>query len=202
MSDASRIHPTAIVEAGVAIGARTAIWDNVHVRGPARIGHDCIVGEKTYVAYGVTIGDGVKVNSHVYVCTGVTLCDRVFVGAGVIFTNDRYPRAFADGIDGLAPSEPTDDTLPTVVQHGATIGAGARIGPGVEIGAYAMIGMGAVVVADVPPHALVVGVPAVVRGSVCVCGRPLPSAPEARCARCGRRYILAGDVLRPVGRAA
>lgn len=202
MSDAVRIHPTALVEDGVAIGAGTSIWDNVHVRGPATIGRECIIGEKTYVAYGVRIGDWVKVNAQVYVCTGVTLEDRVFVAAGVVFTNDRFPRAFADGHDGLAPSDPNEDTLETVVRTGATIGARAVIGPGLEIGAYAMVGMGSVVAADVPPHALVFGSPARVRGWVCVCGTPVVRGEQVTqsngaahdCDRCGRRYRFGGDV--------
>jgi acetyltransferase-like isoleucine patch superfamily enzyme len=198
--DRPRIHPTAIVEDGVVVGPRTSIWDNVHVRGPATIGHDCIIGEKTYVAYGVTIGDYVKVNAQVYVPTGVTIEDRVFVAAGVVFTNDRFPRAFADGHEGLAPSDPNEETLETVVRTGATIGARAVIGPGLEIGAYAMVGMGAVVAADVPAHALVYGSPARLRGWVCVCGTPVvrgdgldgPVGEAHRCERCGRRYRLAG----------
>lgn len=204
-SDAPRIHPTALIEPGVRIGPGTALWDNVHVRGPAVIGRDCIVGEKTYVAYGVAIGDYVKLNAMVYVCTGVTLEDRVFVGAGTIFTNDRYPRAFADGFDGLAPSDPNEDTLETTVRTGATIGAGARIGPGLEIGQYAMVGMAAVVTEDVPPHALVLGAPARLRGYVCVCGTPLrdiavgaeSTTSEARCTRCERRFAFVGGVLVP-----
>src|SRR5262249_33913807 len=60
--DEPRIHPTAIVESGVSIGARTAVWDRVHLRGPSSIGHDCIIGEKTYIAYGVTVGNYVKIN--------------------------------------------------------------------------------------------------------------------------------------------
>lgn len=198
MTRPPRIHPTAIVEDGVVIGPGTAIWDNVHVRGPATIGRDCIIGEKTYVAYGVRIGDYVKVNAQVYVCTGVTIEDRVFVAAGVVFTNDRFPRAFADGHEGLAPSEPDENTLETVVRTGATLGARAVIGPGLEIGAYAMVGMGAIVAADVPPHALVFGAPARVRGWVCVCGTPVVRGETAsagaarRCTRCGRRWRLDG----------
>lgn len=193
MSDAPRIHPSAIVEAEVVVGDGTAIWDAVHIRGPATIGRDCIIGEKTYIAYGVTVGSYVKINAQVYVCTGVTIEDRVMVAAGVVFTNDRYPRAFDDGGDGLATSAPTAETLRSTVRTGATIGAGAVIGPGLEIGAYAMVGMGAVVVGDVPAHGLVHGNPARLRGHVCVCGTPLvPLAEQAfRCTRCGRRYAAA-----------
>ena len=182
-----RIHATALVEPGVELGEGTSVWDNVHIRGPATIGRDCIVGEKTYVAYGVTIGNEVKINAQVYVCTGVTVADRVMIAAGVIFTNDRYPRAFDPVGGGLADSGPNEDTLATTVHEGATIGAGAIIGPGLEIGAYAMIGMGSVVTADVPPHALVFGNPARVRGWVCVCGHPraADAAPGTRCERCG-----------------
>src|SRR5206468_1432601 len=119
-----RIHPTAIIEPGVTIGPQTAIWDSVHVRGPSSIGRDCIIGEKSYIAYGVTIGDGVKINGHVHICTGVTIEAGVLIAAGVIFTNDRYPRAF-DYQGGLPPSAPTADPLKSVVRTGATGRAGA-----------------------------------------------------------------------------
>lgn len=193
---APRIHPTAIIEDGVRIGDGTAIWDHVHVRGPAEIGRDCIIGEKTYIAYGVVVGDYVKINAMVYVPTGITIENRVMIAAGVIFTNDRYPRAFAEEADGLAESGPTEDTVSGRVCEGATIGAGALMGPGVTVGAYAMVGMGAVVTADVPPHALVVGNPARVRGWVCTCGRRLPGESLdalLRCGRCGRRFGWSGD---------
>src|ERR1041385_2270963 len=112
--NAVNIHPTAIIEENVQLGAGTSLWDNVHVRGPARIGRGCIVGEKTYIAYGVTIGDRVKINAQVYICTGVSIEDLVMIAAGVIFTNDRYPRAF-DETGGLATSAPTEATLSTTV---------------------------------------------------------------------------------------
>ncbi len=118
------------------------------------------------------------------------------VAAGVIFTNDRYPRACAAGADALAPSEPTADTLHTTVCEGATIGAGAVIGPGIIVGAFAMVGMGAVVVANVPPQALVYGNPARVHGYVCICGSPLQSAAGGdgkRCTRCRKTFELAAD---------
>ena len=187
-----RIHATALVEPGVELGEGTSVWDNVHIRGPATIGCDCIIGEKTYVAYGVTIGDFVKINAMVYIPTGVTIADRVMISAGVIFTNDRYPRAFDPQGGGLADSGPNEDTLTTVVHEGATIGAGAVIGPGLTIGAYAMVGMGSVVTSDVPAHGLVYGNPARLRGYVCVCGEPRRderhqnTTPERPCGRCGR----------------
>ncbi|MFQ5668383.1 MAG: acyltransferase [Candidatus Binatia bacterium] len=173
------------------VGADTVIWDNVHIRGPARIGCNCIIGEKTYIAYGVSVGSCVKINAYVYICTSVTIQDRVMVSAGVIFTNDRYPRAFAGGGAGLADSDPTEDTLHTTVGEGATLGARAIIGPGIVIGPFAMVGMGAVVVSDVPPHGLVYGNPARLRGYVCTCGRPLGGA--KRCSRCHRTFIACGD---------
>src|SRR5690606_34720242 len=145
----------------------------VHIRGPALVGRDCIIGEKTYIAYGVTIGDRVKINAAAYLCTGVTIESAVMIAAGVIFTNDRYPRACDPDTGALATSEPTADTLHTGVREGATIGAGAVIGPGLEIGRYAMVGMGSVLAGHVPPHGLVFGSPARLRGYVCVCGTPL-----------------------------
>ena len=195
-ADALRIHPSAIIEPGVEIGSGTAIWDHVHIRGPSRLGHDGIVGEKTYIAYGVSIGDYVKINAQVYICTGVTIEDRVMIAAGVIFTNDRYPRAFSDA-GGLASSEPNDETLPTTVHEGATLGAGALIGPGLVIGRFAMVGMGSVVASDVPAHGLVYGNPARLRGHVCICGVPLRGLSEAArsgaaeiCPRCRRTYTV------------
>jgi acetyltransferase-like isoleucine patch superfamily enzyme len=198
-SDAPRIHRTALIETGVDIGARTAVWDHVHVRAPAQIGHDCIIGEKTYIAYGVTIGSFVKINAQVYICTAVQIEDGVMVAAGVVFTNDRYPRAF--GRDGsLATSAPTNDTLSTVVRRGGTVGAGSVIGPGLEIGAFAMVGMGSVVVHDVPAHGLVYGNPARLHGYVCVCGSPLAgfdvasgSGRSGTCVACGRGFTVAED---------
>ncbi len=193
----ARIHPTAIVEPGVVLGDDTAVWDGVHIRGPALIGRECIIGEKTYIAYGVTIGDRVKINAHVYLCTGVTLERGVMIAAGVIFTNDRYPRACDPDTGELATSEPTEDTLHTVVHEGATIGAGCVIGPGLEIGRYAMIGMGSVLAGHVPQHALVFGNPARLRGYVCVCGSPLVDWSEhdepVRCRRCGRAFEVTAE---------
>lgn len=205
------IHPTAIVEEGVEIGPGTSVWSHVHVRGPARIGADCIVGEKSYIAYGVEIGDRVKINAMVYLCTGVTVENGVMISAGTVFTNDRFPRATTPDLAALRPSEPDEHTLHTRVREGATIGAGAVIGPGLEIGRFAMVGMGAVVTRAVPDFHLVAGNPARPVGLVCRCGEPVlrwapgeapADAPALSCRACGRRYgLLAGQVSEPGGPA-
>ncbi|MBY0513223.1 MAG: N-acetyltransferase [Gemmataceae bacterium] len=198
-----RIHPTAIIEPGVVIGRGTSVWDGVHVRHDARIGVDCIIGEKTYIAYGVRIGDRCKLNSFVYVCTAVTVEDGVMISAGTIFTNDRFPRATTPDLKKLRPSDPDEHTLPTRVREGATIGAGCTVGNDLTVGRFAMIGMGALVTKSVPDFALAIGHPAVPVGAVCRCGQLLlkypPHRPPARkrlgCAACGREYdFRAGEV--------
>jgi acetyltransferase-like isoleucine patch superfamily enzyme len=198
----TRIHATAIVEPGVAIGAGTAVWDSAHIRHGTTIGEECIVGEKTYIAYGVRIGHRVKINALAYICTAVTIEDGVMVSAGVIFTNDRFPRATTPDLSRLRPSEPDDATLPTLVREGATIGAGSVIGCDLTIGRFAMVGMGAVVTRSVPDFHLVVGNPAASVGYVCRCGqllRRFAAAAEVsgglRCVACGRGYrAIAGAV--------
>jgi acetyltransferase-like isoleucine patch superfamily enzyme len=198
------IHPTAIVEPGVVIGHGTAIWDNVHIRHSTRIGEDCIVGEKSYVAYGVSIGDRVKINAFVYICTGVTIERGVMIAAGTVFTNDRFPRATTPDLRRLLPSDPDEHTLPTLVREGATIGAQCTIGCGLTIGRFAMVGMGSVVTRDVPDFILVAGNPARAVGYVCACGLPLvPGAHglvdtprDVECRGCGARYELNDRTVR------
>jgi acetyltransferase-like isoleucine patch superfamily enzyme len=191
-----KIHPTAIVEEGVRIGAGTSIWDNAHVRHSTTIGNDCIIGGKSYIAYGVTIGDRVKINAFVYICNAVTIGTGVMIGAGTIFTNDRFPRACTNDLSRLRPSEPDEHTLPTFVRDGATIGAHCTIGCDLEIGRFAMVGMGAVVTRSVPDFHLVIGQPARSVGAVCRCGQVIfrfdghdPVEP-VRCETCGSRYAI------------
>jgi UDP-2-acetamido-3-amino-2,3-dideoxy-glucuronate N-acetyltransferase len=202
-----RIHSTAIVEKGVQIGPGTAIWDNVHIRQAAQIGAECIVGEKTYIAPGVRIGNRVKINAFVYICSAVTIEDGVMVSAGVIFTNDRYPRATTPDLQQLRTSEPDEHTLPTLVSEGATIGAGSRIGCDLVIGRFAMIGMGSVVTKSVPDFTLVLGAPARSAGYVCRCGQPLlrfdygsaPISAALQCDACARSYDLKDGMISEQG---
>ncbi len=198
-----RVHPTAIVEAGAAVGDGTSIWDAVHVRAGARIGRECIVGEKTYVAYGVAIGDRCKINAMVYLCAGVTLEDGVMVSAGTVFTNDRFPRAATPDLRALRSSEPDEHTRPTLVREGATIGANATIGNGLSIGRFAMVGMGSVVTRSIGDFHLAYGAPARAVACVCRCGEPLTAAHDDvtaiagdfECDACGRRYAIARGVV-------
>ncbi len=198
------VHPTAIIEPGVRIGRNTDIWDHAHVRHSTSIGSDCIVGEKSYIAYGVEIKDRVKINAFVYVCTGVTIEQGVMIAAAVVFTNDRFPRATTPELDQLLPSDPNEHTLQTVVREGATIGAHATIGPGLVIGRFAMVGMGSVVTRDVPDFAIVQGNPARAVGYACACGQPLvplvavaPRPAPLRCHTCTIEYEFDGpDVVR------
>jgi UDP-2-acetamido-3-amino-2,3-dideoxy-glucuronate N-acetyltransferase len=205
---APQIHSTAILETGVQIGTGTAIWDNVHIRHKAQIGDECIIGEKTYIASGVRIGNHVKINAFVYICSAVTIEDGVMISAGVIFTNDRYPRATTPDLQRLRTSESDIHTLPTLVREGSTIGAGSIIGCDLVIGRFAMVGMGSVVTKSVPDFALVIGTPARLEGYVCRCGRPLlrfhdgsmPTFAEFQCGDCRRSYHLKeGVVSEPIG---
>jgi UDP-3-O-[3-hydroxymyristoyl] glucosamine N-acyltransferase len=203
----ARIHPTAIVEDGVTIGARTSVWDSVHIRHSTQIGEECIVGEKTYVAYAVRIGNRVKLNAFVYICTAVTIEDGVMISASTTFTNDRFPRATTPDLRRLRPSDPDDDTRPTLVREGATIGAGCTIGCDLEIGRFAMVGMGSVVTRSVGDFQLVLGAPARPVGCVCRCGAPVlrwepgetPPDGAAACPACGRSYVLTRGSVRESG---
>jgi len=198
----ARIHPTAIIEEGVQIGAGTSVWDHVHIRHSTRIGAQCVVGEKTYIAYNVHIGDRVKINAFVYVCTAVTIEDGVMISAGTIFTNDRFPRATTPDLKQLRPSEPDEHTLPTLVRAGATIGAGSVIGNDLVIGRFAMVGMGSLVTRSVPDFHLAIGSPAASVGCVCRCGHllrrfapPVASVEQIACVACRRRYEVKGTVV-------
>ena len=142
----------------VVLGDRVQIFhpDLVNLYG-CRIGDDTKVGTFVEIQKGAVIGARCKVSSHSFICEGVTLEDEVFIGHGVMFTNDKVPRATADG---ALQTEADWTVVPTLVCKGASIGSGAAILCGITIGEGAVIGAGAVVTRDVPPGATVAGVPA------------------------------------------
>jgi UDP-2-acetamido-3-amino-2,3-dideoxy-glucuronate N-acetyltransferase len=119
------------------------------------------IGPFVEIQKDVVVGSRCKISSHTFICEGVTIEDEVFVGHGVMFINDRYPRATTSG---KLISEVDFQVIPTIVKCGASIGSGVVIMCGVTVGEKAMIGAGAVVTQDVPDHAVVVGVPARVVG--------------------------------------
>lgn len=158
-----KVHPPSTVAEGAAIGA------------------DVVIGAFCFVARGAVIGAGTRIQSHTSVWDGVTLGQDVFVGPAAVFTNVRHPRA-------AFVRAPNWDA--TVVEDGATIGAGAVLVAPVRVGAWAMVGAGAVVTRDVEAHAIVAGNPARVVGWACACGETVARGadkPErAKCGACGR----------------
>jgi acetyltransferase-like isoleucine patch superfamily enzyme len=121
-----------------------------------RIGDETRIGAFVEIQKGAVVGARCKISSHTFICSGVTIEDDVFVGHGVVFINDRYPRAT---LDGRLQAEGDWTLVPTLVRAGASIGSGAVVMCGIRIGAGAMVGAGAVVTRDVPDGAVVVGVP-------------------------------------------
>lgn len=163
------IHGTAAVDARAEIGPGTRVWHWTQVREGAVIGAECIIGKGCYIDAGVRIGSRVKLQSNISVFHGVTIEDGVFVGPHVCFTNDKAPRAINP--DGSLKGASDWSVTETRVSYGASIGANATVVCGVVLGRGCMVGAGSVVTADVPPFALVVGVPARVIGEVDLAGR-------------------------------
>jgi UDP-2-acetamido-3-amino-2,3-dideoxy-glucuronate N-acetyltransferase len=174
------IHPLADVEDGAEIGDGTRIWRWTHVMSGARIGEHVKLGQNVFVMKGAVIGNRVKVQNNVSIYDGVVIDDDVFIGPSVVFTNVRTPRASVSR---------SDKFLNTHVKRGATLGANATIICPVTVGENATVGAGAVVNADVPDYALVVGVPAQQIGWVCECGLVLPDRRKGgTCTGCGKLY--------------
>ena len=132
-------HPDLVNLYGCSIGDETKVGTFVEIQKNAHIGSRC------------------KISSHTFVCEGVTIEDEVFVGHGVMFINDRHPRATAGG---ALQTEADWSVVPTRIGRGASIGSGAVIMCGVTVGEGALVGAGAVVTRDVPAGATVAGVPA------------------------------------------
>jgi UDP-2-acetamido-3-amino-2,3-dideoxy-glucuronate N-acetyltransferase len=171
------VHPSSYVDPGCEIGPGTRIWHFSHVCAGSRIGRDCVIGQNVMVGPDVVVGDRCKIQNNVSLYKGVILEDGVFCGPSAVFTNVLTPRA---------EIERKSEFKPTRVGRGATIGANATIVCGRRIGAYALVAAGAVVTREVPPHALVAGVPARQIGWVGHAGERLGR--DLVCPRSGRRY--------------
>ena len=172
------VHPTSIIEDNVEIGAGTKIWYFCHIQSGAKIGKNCSLGQNVNISNNVIIGNGCKIQNNVSLYEGLVAEDYVFFGPSCVFTNDLIPRAKYP--KGRASYHKT------IICEGASIGANATIVCGHTIGKWAMIGAGAVVVTDVPDHALMLGVPARRAGWACECGKILDK--KTVCGVCGRQY--------------
>jgi acetyltransferase-like isoleucine patch superfamily enzyme len=172
------IAAAADVSAEASIGRGTTIWGYAQVRERAVIGESCIIGRGAYIDTGVVVGSSCKIQNDALLYAPARLGDGVFVGPGAVLTNDVYPRAVTP--DGVLKSAGDWHAQAVVIDDGASIGARAVVRAGVRIGEWALVGAGAVVVDDVPRHAMVVGVPARQIGWV---------------SRTGARLTIEGDLL-------
>jgi UDP-2-acetamido-3-amino-2,3-dideoxy-glucuronate N-acetyltransferase len=175
----AQIHETAIVDEGCSIGSGTKIWHFSHILSGSNIGRNCVIGQNVMIGPDVIVGDGCKIQNNVSLYKGVKLGNAVFVGPSAVFTNVNTPRA---------DIERKSEFLETIVEDGATIGANATIVCGHRLGARSFVAAGSVVTRDVPPHALVAGVPARRIGWVSHTGERLDNS--LTCPRSGRRYQL------------
>jgi UDP-2-acetamido-3-amino-2,3-dideoxy-glucuronate N-acetyltransferase len=144
----------------VIFGENVIVFSFTNLYG-CRIGDNTRIGPFVEIQQGAQVGANCKIQSHAFICTGVEIEDEVFVSHGVLFINDKYPRAVADG---RLQEEGDWELLPTTVERGATLGSGAVVLGGIRIGRGALVGAGSVVTRDVEPETAVVGNPA----------RPLP----------------------------
>lgn len=144
-------------------GVRIFQPDLVNLYG-CEIGDGTKVGSFVEIQRGAVIGRNCKISSHTFICSGVSIEDGVFVGHGVMFTNDPYPRAVNE--DGSLQTEADWQCIPTLVRARSSIGSNATILCGVTIGEGSLIAAGAVVTKNVPDYAIVAGVPGRVKGDV------------------------------------
>jgi len=148
-----------LIASDVTLGRDVRIQAFVNLYGCA-IGDETRIGPFVEIQKGAKIGQRCKISSHSFICEGITIEDEVFVGHGVTFTNDRYPRATTES--GALQSDADWTCQNTLVKRGASIGSGATLLGGITIGENALIGAGSVVTRDVPPNAVVAGNPAII----------------------------------------
>lgn len=141
----------------VKLGKDVKIYNFVNLYG-CEIGDGSKIGTFVEIQKGATIGKNCKISSHTFICEGVHIEDNCFIGHNVTFINDKYPRA--TNPDGSLQTEADWECVETYVKKGASIGSSATILCGITIGEGAIVGAGAVVTKDVPPGAVVAGVPA------------------------------------------
>ena len=145
------------IASNVDLGENVVLQDFINLYG-CRIGDNTKIGPFVEVQRNAAVGRNCKIQSHCFICEGVTIEDEVFVGHGVMFINDRYPRAATE--DGALQTEADWSVVRTLVKKGASIGSNATILCGVTVGEGAIVGAGSVVTKDVPSRTIVAGNPA------------------------------------------
>ncbi len=155
--------PNQQIAPSVKLGRNVRIFGFTNLYG-CEIGDDTKVGTFVEIQKGAKVGARCKISSHSFLCEGVEIEDEVFIGHGVMFTNDLFPRATAEG--GTLQTEADWKVIKTVVKKGASIGSGATILCGITIGENSMIGAGSMVTKDVPANSVVAGNPARIKKSL------------------------------------
>ncbi|WP_456374731.1 acyltransferase [Methanocaldococcus sp.] len=197
------IHPTAIISKNAKIGKNVYIGPYVFIQDNVIIGdnckifgfcnlYGCKIGENTKIGTfveiqkNVEIGKNCKIQSHSFICEGVKIGNGVFIGHGVVFINDKVPRAVNEKGELIKDDW---ELLETVIEDFVSIGSGSVILP-VKIGKYSLIGAGSIVTKDIPQNRLVYGTPAKIMGIVCSCGNIIRgiSSDEIKCNKCGKIY--------------
>jgi len=153
------MNPYLCIADDVRLGENVKLAKFINAYG-CSIGDNTKIGAFVEIQKNATIGKNCKISSHTFICEGVTIEDEVFVGHGVAFINDSYPRATT--ADGALQTEADWQVEVTRVKKGASIGSGSTILSGITIGENAMVGAGSVVTHDVPDHAIVAGNPATI----------------------------------------
>ena len=151
------MNPYVCIAPDVKLGRDVKLSKFINLYG-CDIGDESKIGAFVEIQKNATIGKRCKISSHTFICEGVTIEDNVFIGHGVMFINDSYPRATA--ATGSLQTEADWKVERTVVKKGASIGSGATILSNISIGENAIVGAGSVVTKDVPPNSIVVGNPA------------------------------------------
>ena len=183
MNNNIQINETAVVDDGCEIGQGSKVWHFSHLIKGCKIGKNCNIGQNVMIAAGVVLGNNVKIQNNVSLYEGVICEDDVFIGPSAVFTNISNPRS------AIIRKHLYEKT---VIKKGATIGANSTIVCGIEIGEYSFVGAGAVVIDNVKPYSIVVGVPCLHNGWISEFGHRLTFGVDgtATCPESGEKYLF------------